>query len=126
LEFQVIDWPSQYHEILGWPAFARFMAVLHYTYLVLKIPEPNGIITVKGSFKVSDTCDKEFHKMAQTFGMTSEYARLKGDTDHNILRNIGRSLPDQVFNSTRDAKKVWVHPTDPYKTMSIAVDLDPT
>jgi hypothetical protein len=40
------------------------MEVPHYTYLVLKIPGPNGIITVKGSSEVSDTCDKEFHKMA--------------------------------------------------------------
>jgi hypothetical protein len=45
------------------------MAVSHYTYLVLKMPGPNGIITVKGSFELSDICDKEFHKMAQTFGM---------------------------------------------------------
>jgi hypothetical protein len=46
------------------------VAVPHYTYLVLKIPGPNEITTVKGSFEVLDTCDKEFHKMAQTFGMT--------------------------------------------------------
>jgi hypothetical protein len=79
-------------EILGWPAFARFMAVPHYRYLVLKILGPNGIITVKGSFEVSDTYDKEFHKIAQTFSMTGEYARLKGNTDHNVLPNVGRSL----------------------------------
>jgi hypothetical protein len=47
------------------------MAVTHYTYLVLKMPGPNGVITVKGSFKLSDICDKEFHKMAQTFGMVN-------------------------------------------------------
>jgi hypothetical protein len=59
-----MDCPSQYHAILGWPAFSRFMAVPHYTYLVLKMPGPNGIITVKGSFELSNICDKEFHKMA--------------------------------------------------------------
>jgi hypothetical protein len=64
-----MDWPSQYHAILGRPAFSRFMAVPHYTYLVLKMPGPKGIITVKGSFELSDLCDKEFHKMAQNFGM---------------------------------------------------------
>jgi hypothetical protein len=98
---------------------------LHYAYLVLKIPGLNGIITVKGNFEVLDTCDKEFHKMAQTFGMTAEYARLKGDTDHNVLPDVGRSFPDQAFNSARDSKKVRVHPTDPEKTRSIAVDMDP-
>jgi hypothetical protein len=38
---------------------------------------------------LSDTCDKEFHKMTQTFDMTAEYARLKGDTDHNVLPDMG-------------------------------------
>jgi hypothetical protein len=35
---------------------------------------PKGIITVKGSFEVSDLCNKEFHKMAQNFGMIANYA----------------------------------------------------
>jgi hypothetical protein len=65
------------------------MAVPHYAYLMLKILGPNGVITVKGNFLVSDTFDKEFHKMAKTFGMIAEYARLKGDTDHNVLPNVG-------------------------------------
>jgi hypothetical protein len=43
------------------------MVVPHYTYLVLKMPGPNEIIKVKGSFELSDICDKEFHKMAQSF-----------------------------------------------------------
>jgi hypothetical protein len=49
------------------------MTVPHYTYLVLKMPGPKGIITVKGSFELSDLCDKEFHKMAQNFGMMASY-----------------------------------------------------
>jgi hypothetical protein len=73
LEFKVMDWPLQYHAILGRPSFARFMVVPHYAFLVLKIPGPNGVITVKENFEVSDTCDKEFSKMAQTFGMIAEY-----------------------------------------------------
>jgi hypothetical protein len=101
------------------------MAVPHYAYLVLKIPGPNRVITVKGNIEVSDTCDKEFHQMAQTFGMNAEYVRLKGDIDHNVLPDVGRSLPDQAFDTTRDSKKIRVHPTDPEKTTSIVVDLDP-
>jgi hypothetical protein len=52
LEFEVRDWPSLYHAILGRPTFTRFMAVPHYAYLALKIPGPKGVITVKGSFEV--------------------------------------------------------------------------
>jgi hypothetical protein len=53
------------------------MVVLHYTYLVLKMPGPNGIITVKGSFELSDLCNKEFHKMAQNFSMMANYGEPK-------------------------------------------------
>jgi hypothetical protein len=55
LEFEVMDWPSQYHAILGRPAFAKFMAVPHYAYLTLKILGPKGTIMVQGSFEVSNT-----------------------------------------------------------------------
>jgi hypothetical protein len=101
------------------------MAVPHYAYLTLKIPGPKGTIMVQGSFEVSSTCDKEFNRLAQTFGMTAEYARLKGEMDHNVLPDVGRSLPDQTFDATQDSKKIQVHPTDPNKTTSIAVNLDP-
>jgi hypothetical protein len=56
------------------------MEVPHYTYFVLKMPGPSGIIIVKGSFEFSDLCDKEFHKMAQNFGMTAEYGQHNGKT----------------------------------------------
>jgi hypothetical protein len=58
LEFEVMDWPSQYHAIVGHPAFAKFMVVPHYAYLMLKILGPKGTIMVQGSFEVSNTCDK--------------------------------------------------------------------
>jgi hypothetical protein len=125
LEFEVMDRPSQYHAILGRPTFAKFMAVPHYAYLMLKILGSRGTITVQGSFEVSNTCDKEFNRLAQTFSMTAEYARLKGETDHNVLPDVGRSLPAQAFDATQDSKKIQDHPTDPNKTSSIAVNLDP-
>src|SRR3954463_5446309 len=51
LEFKVVDWESQYHAILGRQAFAKFMAVPHYTYLKLKMPGNNGTpLTIHGSF----------------------------------------------------------------------------
>src|SRR3954471_19981074 len=65
LDFEVVDWKSQYHAILERPAFARFMAVPHYAYLKLKMLGPHGVITV--SFVRFDRCDKEFHKIAEAF-----------------------------------------------------------
>src|SRR4051812_28072317 len=68
LDFEVVNWKSQYHAILGRPTFARFMAVPHYAYLKLKMPGPRGVITVSGNFIRSGRCDREFHKISETFG----------------------------------------------------------
>jgi hypothetical protein len=118
LEFKVMDCPSQYHAILGRPAFSRFMAVPHYTYLVLKMPGPNGIITVKGSFELSNICDKEFHKMAQAFGATAEYGESKGGSERSTSYTPIQPVPDQVIDSTPEAKKLRVHTKDPNNSTS--------
>lgn len=68
LDFKVVDWQSQYHAILGSPAFTRFMGVPHYAYLKLEMPGRRGVIIVSSSFIRSDCCDKEFHKISETFG----------------------------------------------------------
>jgi hypothetical protein len=46
LSFEVADFKSSYHAILGRPMLARFMAVPHYTYLVLKMPSPMEVLIV--------------------------------------------------------------------------------
>jgi hypothetical protein len=97
LDFEVMDWPSQYHAILGRPVFSRFMAVPHYTYLVLKMPGPKRIITVKESFEVSDLCDREFHKMAQNFGMIANYAeKVKSTTMDGVKLPKGRAAEPET------------------------------
>jgi hypothetical protein len=37
-----------FNAILDRPVLDQFMAVVHYGYLVLKIPSPNGVIKVRG------------------------------------------------------------------------------
>ena len=51
LTFEVVDFPSVYHALLGQPCFAKFMVVPNYTYLKLKMPGSKGVITVEGSFE---------------------------------------------------------------------------
>jgi hypothetical protein len=73
IEFEVVNWESQYHAILGRPAYAKFMAVPHYAYLKLKMPGNNGTnITVHGSFSRSDNCDRDFQRIAAKFGPQRE------------------------------------------------------
>jgi hypothetical protein len=113
LEFKVMDWKSQYHAILGRPAFSRFTAVPNHTYMVLKMPRPKGIITVKGSFELSDICDKEFHKMAQSFRAIAEYGESKGRAEHGTSSTPIFPPPEAPINNTPEVKKLWVHTKDP-------------
>jgi hypothetical protein len=57
VKFEVADFETSYHAILGRPAIAKFMAVPHYTYLVLKMPSPAGVLSLQGDLKISFDCD---------------------------------------------------------------------
>jgi hypothetical protein len=57
LHFEVVQFKSAYHAIFGWPAFAQFMARSCYIYNKLKVPGPNGVITIKGDAKKSHECE---------------------------------------------------------------------
>jgi hypothetical protein len=46
IQFEVVDFETSYHAILGRPAPANFMAISHYPYLLLKIPGPHGILSL--------------------------------------------------------------------------------
>jgi hypothetical protein len=85
------------------------MAVPHYTYLVLKMPGPNGIITVKGSFKLSDLCNKEFHKMAQNFGMMANYGEPKDKTKISTAAAVQQLV---AHPAEPEVKKARVQPLE--------------
>jgi hypothetical protein len=85
------------------------MAVPHYTYLVLKMPGPRGIITVKGSFELSDLCDKKFHKMTQNFGMIANYGQPK---DKITNATTGTKKQPEEHLAEPEAKKLPVQPSN--------------
>jgi hypothetical protein len=59
LSFEVADFKSSYHAILGCPMLARFMAIPHYTYLVLNMPAPRGVLIVYGDLLISFKYDNK-------------------------------------------------------------------
>jgi hypothetical protein len=88
------------------------MAVPHYTYLVLKILGPKVIIIVKGSFELSDLCDKEFHKMAQNFGMMASNGEPNckaKSTTTEVTQQLERNPKEP------EVKKPWVQPPEQEK-----------
>jgi hypothetical protein len=59
LHFEVASFKTSYHAILGRPALARFLAIPNHIYLVIKMPAPNGVISVHGDLKTSQSCEIE-------------------------------------------------------------------
>jgi hypothetical protein len=66
VKFEVADFETSYHAILGRPAIAKFMAVPHYTYLVLKMPSPAGVLSLQGDLEISFDCATEAVELTAT------------------------------------------------------------
>jgi hypothetical protein len=57
IQFEVADFETSYHAILGRPALAKFMAIPHYPYLLLKMSGPHGVLSLRGDLKRTFDCD---------------------------------------------------------------------
>ena len=56
IKFEVADLESSCHDILGRPTLAKFMAVPHYVYLLLKMPGNTGVLSLRGDLLKSFEC----------------------------------------------------------------------
>jgi hypothetical protein len=77
IQFEVTDFETVYNSFLGRPTLAKFMAIPHYTYLVLKMPGPHGVISIRGDVKRAYDCDKESCEMADRLITSMELRELK-------------------------------------------------
>jgi hypothetical protein len=59
LRFEVARFDCRYNAIIGRPGLAKFMAIPHYSYMILKMPGPQGIITVRADFQGVAECFRE-------------------------------------------------------------------
>ena len=125
IDFEVVDWKSQYHAILGRPTFVHFMAVRHYAYLMLKMSGPKGVITVRGDFQRSDNCDREFSRISESFGMQQQLEELSLGNDKTLFPASQKPAPDASFSTTDDTRAHQVHPTDASKTVLVSSSLSP-
>jgi len=65
VNFYVADFDTAYHAILGQPTLAKFMAVPHYAYLVMKMPSPAGVLSLRANLSVAYACETESLALAE-------------------------------------------------------------
>ena len=75
IKFEVADFESSYYAILGRPALAKFMAVPHYVYLLLKMPRKTVVLTFRGDLQKSFECEKE----AITYASSNRLPDIAGE-----------------------------------------------
>src|SRR5438105_3391582 len=126
ISFEVADFEVAYHAILGRPALAKFMVVPHYTYMLMKLPGPNGIISLHGDVRRSFDCDQESCTLAEN---------IQAKADRDSIRLTAATLQDEGevpakkaakagISADQDVKKITLNPSDPAKTALIGTCLD--
>ena len=65
VNFLIADFNTTYHTILGRPALAKFIVVPHYTYLVLKMPIEQGVLSLRANLDIAYNCEEESFMLAE-------------------------------------------------------------
>jgi hypothetical protein len=112
IKFGVVDFKTSYHAILGRPAIAKFMAVPHYTYLVLKMPSPAGVLSLQGNLKISFDCDTEAVELTATNQVPS--AMMEIYTTSKKLAPTELEIPEKsgIANKPKPSEEMQVKAID--------------
>jgi hypothetical protein len=123
LTFKVVGFRGTYHAVLVRPCYTKFMAVPNYTYLKLKMPGPNGVITVGSTYRHTYECDMECAEYVEAL---AEFEALIAD-----LECLSKEVPDAKrhagnFEPAEAVKFVPLDPSnDACKQVRIGSELDP-
>jgi hypothetical protein len=123
LTFEVVGFRGIYHAVLGRPCYAKFMVVPNYTYLKLKMPGPNGTITVGSTYHHAYECDVECVEYAEAI---AESEALIADLDC-----LSKEAPDAKrragnFEPAEAVKSVALDPSNNAgKKVRVGSELDP-
>jgi hypothetical protein len=68
LRFEVACFDCGYNTIIRRPGLAKFIAIPHYPYMILKMSGPQGVITVHADFQGAAECFRGAIQTALTVG----------------------------------------------------------
>jgi hypothetical protein len=127
VNFVVVDFEGTYHAILGRPALTKFMAVLHYSYLVLKMPTEQGVLTLRGNVYTAYTYKEESFKVAEATDLSIRMEQTLVDASKipaGQQKIPERQIPRKHIKSN-EHKEIQLVDDDPSKTALIRANLDP-
>ena len=114
----MVDFLGPYHAILGRPCYAKFKAIPNYTYLKLKMPGPNGVITVGSTFSHAYMCDREHYELATIVINSAKLPQLRNSSTLVVL-DYNKPTSSTAFCPLEETRAVGIDPTDPTKMVRI-------
>jgi hypothetical protein len=126
IKFEVANFESSYHAIFERPALAKFLAVPHYLYLLLKMLGPNGVLSFQYDLKRSYDCDAQAIKIAsrvQADLEREEIATLASQANPKDLELPAKKPTILVLPKEADIMKIDLGTSDPSKTATISSHL---
>jgi hypothetical protein len=123
----IVDFDGTYHAILGRSTLTKFMAMPHYSYLVLKIPIEHGVLTLRGNIYTAYTYEEEGFKVAKATDLSIRMEQTlvtatKTPADH--LEILELQAPRKSIKS-KDHKEIQLVDDDSSKMALIGANLDP-
>ncbi|XP_012701440.1 uncharacterized protein LOC105914404 [Setaria italica] len=126
LTFKVDNFKTSYHAIFGRPILPRFRAIPHHTYLVLKMPAPNGVLSNYGDVETSYKCDTEVVQLAEVLEYSAKATAMLAEAqkvDQNQLM-IPETEPMPIaLHPNPKVKKICLGLEDPSKMTLIGSNL---
>jgi hypothetical protein len=106
ITFEVVPFKNTYHVIFGRPAFHSIHARPCYIYNQLKMPGPDGIIMVYGSFRKAKECKGGEAAFAEAVFFGEEFKEIHAATDPVEMPASKQevSASPTTFNPTVDTK----------------------
>jgi hypothetical protein len=124
LTFEVVGFRGVYHAILGRPCYAKFMTVPNYTYLKMKMPRPNGVITVGSPNEHAFDCDVECVEHAEALALHEVLVANLEKLDNEDLDSTTKHAGS--FEAAEQTKEVPLDPAAPEgKALRVSTILDP-
>jgi uncharacterized Zn finger protein len=106
---------------------AKFMAIPHHTYLIMKMPAPNGILSVLENIIVSYDCESatvELSKDSTIKAAATVIVAQEAKIDQTTLQVPEQKRTTTALDPSPAVKKVCLGLLDASKEVVIGADLD--
>jgi hypothetical protein len=121
VQFDVAEVNLPFNAIIGRPTLYRFMAIAHYGYLVLKMPSPAGVLTVRGDHAAALAAVEKLHALAAETARLDEEGRDPSTSGTKAPTKVPKVRPSRANDIPVKAIRLYA---DSPQTTRIAGDME--